>query len=139
MKYSLTTSTLLSLASSAAVLAQDNNCYQEKGNWYCSAVQAISYSNFGVAGKYQKVTVMGANGECDFAGQGYSGGMAPMDGEVSSMFFFSLYLSKKPLEVESEVMRRMYMLTILGVETGFVALPRPDPIEAVCFLHSRLR
>lgn len=88
MKYSLTAGPLLALAGSAAVLAQ-GNCYQEKGNWYCSAVKAISYSNFGVAGQYQKVTAMGANGECNFAGQGYSGGMAPMDGEVSSVSLFS--------------------------------------------------
>ncbi|EXJ56984.1 hypothetical protein A1O7_07328 [Cladophialophora yegresii CBS 114405] len=86
MKYTLTTSSLLALASSAAVLAQDNNCYEEKGNWYCSEVQAISYSNFGTPGQYQKVTNMGSSGECDLGPQSYSGGMAPMDGEVSWHF-----------------------------------------------------
>ncbi|KAJ9610559.1 target of Sbf [Cladophialophora chaetospira] len=85
MNYALTISTLLALAGAAAVVAQ-NNCYQEKGNWYCSAVQAISYSNFGTPGKYQKVATMGSSGECDFAAQSYSGGMAPMDEEVSWHF-----------------------------------------------------
>jgi hypothetical protein len=80
MKYT----TFLALAGSTAVVAQDNNCVQEKGNWYCSEVQAISYSNFGVEGQYQKVTKMGVGGECDFAAQSYGGGMAPFDGEVSS-------------------------------------------------------
>ncbi|OQV08441.1 Glycine-rich protein domain-containing protein [Cladophialophora immunda] len=74
------------IAVASTVLAQDNNCYEEKGNWYCDSVQAISYSNFGIAGQYQKVSYMGSNGECDFAAQSYQGGMAPMDGEVSWHF-----------------------------------------------------
>jgi hypothetical protein len=82
MKYALTTSSFLAFAGSTAVLAQDNNCYEEKGNWYCSEVQAISYSNFGTPGQYHKVTNMGSSGECDFGPESYSGGMAPMDGEV---------------------------------------------------------
>ncbi|OAP63451.1 hypothetical protein AYL99_02678 [Fonsecaea erecta] len=75
---------LLAIASTA--LAQDNNCYEDKGNWYCNSVQAISYSNFGTPGQYQKVSYMGSNGECDFVGQSYQGGMAPMDEEVSWHF-----------------------------------------------------
>ena len=83
MKYAFAINAFLGLVVPAAVLAQDNNCYEEKGNWYCSEAQAISYSNFGTPGQYQRVSSMGSNGECDFAPQGYSGGMAPMDGEVS--------------------------------------------------------
>ena len=86
MKYAFTTSTLLAFTSAAAVLAQDNGCYQEKGNWYCNAVDAISYSNFGTPGKYQKVTSMGPNTACGFTDQAYSGGVAPFDGEVSGTF-----------------------------------------------------
>ncbi|KIW92130.1 uncharacterized protein Z519_07114 [Cladophialophora bantiana CBS 173.52] len=84
MKCSCSVSALLAVT--GAVLAQDSNCYEEKGNWYCNSVQAISYSNFGTAGQYQKVSYMGSNGECDFADQSYQGGMAPMDGEVSWHF-----------------------------------------------------
>ncbi|EXJ74288.1 uncharacterized protein A1O5_02584 [Cladophialophora psammophila CBS 110553] len=84
MKCSCSVSAILAVA--GAVLAQDSNCYEEKGNWYCNSVQAISYSNFGTAGQYQKVSYMGSNGECDFADQSYQGGMAPMDGEVSWHF-----------------------------------------------------
>ena len=83
MKYALTASTLLALARCAAVRAVDTGCSEEKGNWYCENVSAISYSNFGTAGQYQKVSSMGSNGQCGFTGQAYKGGMAPFDEEVS--------------------------------------------------------
>ncbi|EXJ86941.1 hypothetical protein A1O3_03895 [Capronia epimyces CBS 606.96] len=76
---------LLALAAST-VVAADSNCYEEKGNWYCSQVDAISYSNFGTAGQYQNVIEMGSAGQCNFAAQAYQGGMAPMDEEVSWHF-----------------------------------------------------
>ncbi|KAL2436814.1 PGA52-like protein [Exophiala dermatitidis] len=76
----------LALAANTVVVAGDSNCYEEKGNWYCSQVDAISYSNFGTAGQYQKVTEMGSAGQCQFAAQSYQGGMAPLDGEVSWHF-----------------------------------------------------
>lgn len=82
-----TWSTGLLLAAASTVVSQNNNCYEEKGNWYCSQVEAISYSNFGTAGQYQRVTFMGPTGQCDFAPQSYQGGMAPMDGEVSNNSF----------------------------------------------------
>ncbi|OAG40409.1 hypothetical protein AYO21_05309 [Fonsecaea monophora] len=85
--------TLLVAAASVA-LAQNNNCYEEKGNWYCDPVQAISYSNFGTAGQYQRVSNMGANGACDFAAQSYQGGMAPMDGEISWHFRGPIHLKQ---------------------------------------------
>ncbi|KIY03366.1 uncharacterized protein Z520_00057 [Fonsecaea multimorphosa CBS 102226] len=85
MKRGCSVSALL-LAVASTVLAQDNNCYEDAGNWYCNSVQAISYSNFGTPGQYQKVSYMGSNGECDFVGQSYQGGMAPMDEEVSWHF-----------------------------------------------------
>lgn len=85
MKYARSAGALLALAA-GTVVAGNSNCYQENGNWYCSQVDAISYSNFGTAGQYQKVTEMGPTGHCNFAGQSYQGGMAPMDGEVSEDF-----------------------------------------------------
>ncbi len=71
------------VAVGAITTVRASDCYEEKGNWYCSQVEAISYSNFGTAGQYQKVTYMDTAGTCDFATQTYSGGMAPFDGEVS--------------------------------------------------------
>ena len=81
MRYALSAAALLAMVS--VIVGQNTNCYEEKGNWYCNRVDAISYSNFGTAGQYQRVTHMGSTGECDFAAQNYQGGMAPMDGEVS--------------------------------------------------------
>ena len=54
----------------------------ENGNYYCSQVEAISFSNFGTAGQYMKVAEMGATGQCSFADQNYQGGMAPFDEEA---------------------------------------------------------
>ncbi|EXJ88139.1 hypothetical protein A1O1_05067 [Capronia coronata CBS 617.96] len=85
MKYTRSAGALLAVAAGTVVTA-DSNCYEEKGNWYCSQVDAISYSNFGTAGQYQKVTEMGRTGLCDFAARPYQGGMAPMDEEVSWHF-----------------------------------------------------
>jgi len=53
-----------------------------KGNWYCSAVDAISYTNFGSQGTYLRITSM-ENGICQSSPQQYNGPLAPMDGEVS--------------------------------------------------------
>lgn len=84
MKYAWGASGAL-LAMASMGIAQDSGCYQEKGNWYCNQVQAISYSNFGTAGQYQRVSQMSSSGQCGFAGQSYQGGMAPLDGEVSQV------------------------------------------------------
>ncbi len=65
------------IASTAA-----QNCQQENGNYYCDSVQAIAYSNFGTSGSYNRITSM-ENGQCSSTKQGYGGGMAPLDGEVS--------------------------------------------------------
>ncbi|KIX01810.1 uncharacterized protein Z518_09537 [Rhinocladiella mackenziei CBS 650.93] len=92
MKYAWGAGGLMVAAS--AVVAQNPDCYEEKGNWYCNEVGAISYSNFGTAGQYQKVTQMGPNGECTFADQSYHGGMAPMDGEVSWHFRGPIHLKQ---------------------------------------------
>lgn len=68
----------------AAGSAQEIN-----GNWYCQAVSAISYFNFGTPGTYQRVTAMG-DGECATAPQSYSGGIAPLDEDVGFLSGFQM-------------------------------------------------
>lgn len=77
MKYVWGAGALMAAASSVAATA-----VFEAGNWYSNEVKAISYSNFGTAGSYKKVTTM-SNGVCNFGDQPYSGGLAPFDKEVS--------------------------------------------------------
>ncbi|KAK4944033.1 target of Sbf [Elasticomyces elasticus] len=81
MKYAFIASALLAAAGTVAA-----DCTEDAGNYYCSQVDAISYSNFGTAGQYQEVTYMGDSGRCDFSTKDYSGGMAPFDSEVSWHF-----------------------------------------------------
>jgi Glycine-rich protein domain (DUF2403) len=51
------------------------------GNWYCDAVKAITYADFGSTGSYKKITSMDG-GNCQSEPFDYSGSLAPMDGEV---------------------------------------------------------
>ena len=81
---SLTLLPLVLLPSLTPALAQD--CQQENGNYYCSSVSAIAYSNFGTPGTYNRVTSMNAGKTCDSRQQIYGGGMAPLDKEVSWHF-----------------------------------------------------
>ncbi|KAK5559254.1 target of Sbf [Exophiala xenobiotica] len=77
------------LAAAGTVVAQDSSsssCTLEGGNYYCSQIDAISYSKFGTAGQYQRVTNMDSQGQCDFSPTSYGGGMAPFDDEVSWHF-----------------------------------------------------
>ena len=79
MKFNFRTGVVLGTIIAAAAA---DDCYEEKGNYYCTSVQAIAYSNFGVAGSYDQVTSM-ANGQCSSTKQSSNGGMAPLNGEVS--------------------------------------------------------
>jgi hypothetical protein len=82
-------STLLAAAGTA--VAQDSSsstCTLEGGNYYCSQIDAISYSKFGTAGQYQRVTNMDSQGQCDFSPTSYGGGMAPFDDEVSLVLHY---------------------------------------------------
>ena len=64
----------------AAGTAQEIN-----GNWYCSEVNAISYTNFPGNGSYNKVTNMdAATGQCSFEQYGYSGNLSPLNEEVGA-------------------------------------------------------
>lgn len=57
------------------------------GNWYCQAVQRISYKGIGGAGVYNKVTHMGSDGSCSSVPQPFSGTMSPLDEDVSLIIF----------------------------------------------------
>lgn len=76
----------VSLAATVATVAAQactpGTAQNISGNWYCQAVNAISYTNFGTPGTYNKVVDM-ANG-CQFAAQSYGGGISPLDEEVLS-------------------------------------------------------
>ena len=53
------------------------------GNWYCSAVDSISYTNFPGTGFYNKVTNMDAStGTCATVKHTYSGSLSPLNEEV---------------------------------------------------------
>lgn len=53
------------------------------GNWYCSPVKAITYSNFPGTGSYLKVTDMNASsGQCKQQRHTYSGSLSPLNEEV---------------------------------------------------------
>jgi hypothetical protein len=53
------------------------------GNEYCQAVKAIRYSNVGVAGTYNDITRMAADGSCSSQPKHFSGVLSPLDEEVS--------------------------------------------------------
>lgn len=53
------------------------------GNWYCSEVTAVTYTNFPGFGSYEKITDMDATtGECSSVRYNYSGSLSPLNEEV---------------------------------------------------------
>lgn len=76
--------TLLGLNGVAAQACAAGTAQEINGNWYCSAVKAISYTNFPGTGAYNKVIGMNAaNGECTTERYSYSGSLSPLNEEVS--------------------------------------------------------
>lgn len=74
-------------ASAALIAASAGSAYgatQIKGNWYGKAVDQIIYTGWGLGGTYNKVTDM-SNGQCRMEEVSWSGGMAPLDGEVRNL------------------------------------------------------
>lgn len=64
----------------AAGTAQEIN-----GNWYCSEVNAITYTDLPGNGSYNRVTNMdAATGQCSFEQYGYSGSLSPLNEEVGA-------------------------------------------------------
>lgn len=65
------------------------------GNYYCQAVDAITYTGLTGSGSYNKVTDMDSTtGTCSSTPYGYSGSMAPLDEEVSLHFRGPLQLKQ---------------------------------------------
>ncbi|MCJ1428468.1 target of Sbf [Sticta canariensis] len=73
------------IAGNAAAQACAAGTAQEiHGNWYCSPVKAITYSNFPGTGFYRRVTHMNASsGECSQQRYAYSGSLSPLNEELS--------------------------------------------------------
>jgi len=78
------------LAASVSGVAADlcsKGSVDDGGNWYCQAVDAITYTGMLGKGSYNKITSMDSNsGACSSTPYGYSGSMSPLDEEVSLHF-----------------------------------------------------
>ncbi|WPH02498.1 Hypothetical protein R9X50_00536300 [Acrodontium crateriforme] len=86
MKYSFAAAALVAtVAADKRDLCADGS-QDIGGNWYCQAVEAITYTGMSGAGSYNKVTNMGADGSCSTAPHAYSGSMCPLDEELSMHF-----------------------------------------------------
>ncbi|KAK2759080.1 target of Sbf [Arachnomyces sp. PD_36] len=84
------------VASIYGVSAQDCRAGAAKnilGNWYCDAVDSISYTNFGSSGTYNMITDM-TGGNCQSEPKEYSGPLAPLNDEVSWHFRGPVKLEK---------------------------------------------
>lgn len=87
MKQFVTTAATLLLAAGAVADKRDlcsEGTTDDNGNWYCQAVDAITYSGVGSSGSYNKITAMSGSGSCSSSPQGYSGTLAPFDEEVGT-------------------------------------------------------
>ncbi|KAL1960780.1 hypothetical protein VTO42DRAFT_6610 [Malbranchea cinnamomea] len=63
------------------------------GNWYCSAVESIKYTNFGSSGTYNEITSING-GSCTSKPRSYSGPLAPLNEEHSFHFRGPLHLKQ---------------------------------------------
>lgn len=88
MRYFTATDAVVAAISMSGVLASGacNGASEEiAGNWYCSEVDFIGFTNFNSSGTYDRVVDM-SNGNCVFEPQDYSSPMGPLDEEVSLHF-----------------------------------------------------
>jgi Glycine-rich protein domain (DUF2403) len=83
MKYAITAGVAIAAAMSGVntQACAAGSAKEIGGNWYCDAVKAITYSDFGSTGTYNKITTMDG-GNCQSEPFDYSGALAPLDGEV---------------------------------------------------------
>ena len=80
---------LLGPTGSNAQACTAGTAQQINGNWYCSQVNAITYTDFPGNGSYNKVTNMdAATGQCSFEQYGYSGSLSPLNEEVGTTKIF---------------------------------------------------
>lgn len=119
MKLLFATATIVAtaVAGAWAQACAAGSAYNQNGNWYCQAVNAISYTNFGTPGKYEKVTSFNDNGKCSSVSTAYAGGISPMDEEV--FIWSTLYLRHKT-----------------DIESGFMALSWSSLSQAVRILYT---
>lgn len=84
MKNLLATSAVaaITIATTSSQACASGSAYELSGNWYCQPVNAISYTNFGTPGSYNKITSFSEAG-CSSVDTDYAGGISPMDEEVS--------------------------------------------------------
>lgn len=75
-----------SISTVSAQACAEGSAHQLGGNWYCSAVNSIAYTNFGGSGSYDEITGMDG-GKCTSTKKNYSGPLAPLDGEVRASPF----------------------------------------------------
>jgi hypothetical protein len=122
MKLLFATATIAATAVAGA-LAQAcaaGSAYNQNGNWYCEPVSAISYTNFGTPGQYNKVTNFNVNtGKCSSESTDYAGGISPMDEEVSTWSSPTFWIQK------------------LTTNLGLMALSRSSLPQAVRLLYTR--
>jgi hypothetical protein len=110
----------IAIAGASAQACAPNTAHEEGGNWYCQAVNAISYTNFGTPGQYNKVTSFNEGaGSCSSVSTDYAGGISPMDEEVSDAPKFLFY------DLE------------LTTTSGIVALSWSSVAQAICLLYTR--
>lgn len=77
---------LASAGVSNALIQQCNGkAVDEGGNWYCGAVNHILYQGLGGKGSFKAVTGMGSGGECNYEEKAFSGPLAPLDEDVSTL------------------------------------------------------
>jgi Glycine-rich protein domain (DUF2403) len=86
MKYAITAGAVIAAAISGATAqaCAAGSAKEIGGNWYCDAVKAITYVDFGSTGIYNKITSM-EGGNCQSEPFEYSGALAPMNGEVRTI------------------------------------------------------
>lgn len=94
MKFTAKISTALLAFGGLSAACAGSDAKEIGGNWYCSAVDQLQYSNVGTAGTYNQITYMGADGSCESNPKAFSGPLSPLDEEVSPMplpFSFTRY------------------------------------------------
>lgn len=75
------------LSSILAASVASSSCVEDDGNYYCSEVSAVTYSNVGYSGTYEKVSSMDESScDCTKSSYSFSGTNSPLDEELSVHF-----------------------------------------------------
>lgn len=70
-------------------------CTETGGNWYCDAVQALTYENVGFSGAYEAITAMNTDScTCSTSSDSFSGALAPFNEGLSIHMRGPLHLEK---------------------------------------------